>query len=117
MSTFADNSLPEFADGPPVPEMCEALLQTEDINSLFADLAACTSILSIQEKGSPQAYAESGPTALQVAKERLLNRSVRALQIRYSYQNREWTDTLMCLPDGVRLIRCQHPEVQTETQL
>jgi len=100
---------PQFAEGPPMPAMCEALLSSDDIRRLFDDLAACTTILSVQEKGSELAYAEPGPAALQAAREKLDNRSVRALQVRYSFENREWTDTLMCLPAGVRLVRCQHP--------
>ena len=108
MTTETDN-LPEFSDGPPIPEMRESLLQPDDIRNLFDDLASCTTILSVQEKGGPQTYAEAGPSALQTAMERLLAREVRAVQIRYSWQDSEWTDTLMCLPGGVRLVRCQHP--------
>ncbi len=106
---------PEFADGPPMPEMCDATLSSDDVANLFADLAACTQILAVQEKGSEQSYAAPGPAQLESAMGRLLTGDVRALQIRYVYQEREWTDTLMNLPIGIRLIRCQHADMSTDT--
>lgn len=107
MTTTDENTLPEFADGPPMPEMCEAILADEDVERLFEDLAACTRVVSIQEKGSRQAYAGQRPATLHSAKARVLNRNVRAVQIRYTYQERDWIDTLICLPAGIQLIRCQ----------
>ena len=109
MSTSNSQPLPEFSEGPPMPPMCQALLSDDDLTSLFEDLAACTSVLSVQEKGSVEAYAEAGPAVLSAAKSKLLSGAVRGLQIRYAYQDHDWTDTLLRLPDGTRLIRCQHP--------
>jgi hypothetical protein len=109
MSTPDSQSLPEFSEGPPMPAMCEAVLSDGDLARLFEDLAACTSILSVQEKGSVAAYAETGPAVLTSAQSRLLSGNVRGLQIRYAYQDHDWTDTLIRLPHGTRLVRCQHP--------
>ncbi|MEQ9408853.1 MAG: hypothetical protein RIK87_14045 [Fuerstiella sp.] len=103
-----NNSL--LSDGPPMPEMCEALLSPRDVDALFQDLASCTSILSVQEKGSETGCAEDTVLTLATAQQRLLSHSVRAVQIRYRYDNHDWSDTLIHLPDGIRLVRCQHPE-------
>ena len=97
-----------------MPEMCESTLQNEDIACLFADLAACTKIMSIQEKGCFYAYADAGPPQLETAKQRLLSGEVRAMQIRYHYEHRVWTDTLMRSSSGIRLVRCRHSD-QPET--
>ncbi|HIE96532.1 MAG TPA: hypothetical protein EYG03_01935 [Planctomycetes bacterium] len=110
MSTSDSQPLPEFSDGPPMPPMCEAVLSDDDLARLFEDLAACTSILSVQEKGSVEAYAQTGPAGLSSAQSRLLSGTVRGLQIRYAYQDHDWTDTLIRLPNGTRLVRCQHPD-------
>jgi hypothetical protein len=108
MSTSDSQPLPEFSDGPPMPPMCEAVLSEDDLARLFEDLAACTSILSVQEKGSVETYAQAGPAGLSSAQARLLSGAVRGLQIRYAYQDHDWTDTLFRLPTGTRLVRCQH---------
>jgi hypothetical protein len=91
--------------------MREGLLTPDDLEQLFADLAGCTTVLAVQEKGRGQDHAHASPSSLDAARQRLLNGSVHALQIRYRYDGHEWTDTLMRLPSGVRLVRCQHPRM------
>ena len=100
-----------FADGPPLPEMREGLLTETHIARLFADIGNCTTILGIQGKGGVQRYAEAGKLTLETARVLLVTAAVRAVQIRYSYDGFEWSDTVMSLPDGFRLIRCQHPVI------
>ena len=112
--TQSNQQRPHFADGPPMPEMCDATLSAEDVANLFNDLAACTKILAVQEKGAEHSYAAPGPAQLESARNRMLGGDVRGLQIRYVYQSREWTDTLMRLPDGIRLVRCQHAAQSNE---
>lgn len=95
-------------DTPPLPEMRDAVLSAEDLQALAADLAALTHITGILEKGVATSHAESSPPSLQTAIERLTTGHVRAIQIRYQYDSHEWTDTLMALPQGFRLVRCRH---------
>lgn len=100
-----------FADGPPLPEMREGLLSAGDLTQLFADISACTTVLGVQEKGGAQRYAEAGTLPLDTARERLVDGAARAVQIRYRFDGFEWSDTVMRLPAGFRLVRCQHPAV------
>lgn len=44
------------------------------------------------------------------AVELLLQRLVPAIQIHYRYDGYDWTDTLMHLPAGIRLVRCRHSQ-------
>lgn len=98
-------------DGPPLPEMREALLSNDDVKMLAADLEAHTQVHAVFCKGARQ--TQTGPSdALPLAEaiERLLARTVLAIQVRYAFESREWTDTLMAMPGGFRLVRCQHQE-------
>ncbi len=103
-------SLPQlsFADGPPVPDLVQAELDEALLAQLFVDLATHTEVLAVLAKGGPTHYAKQAPLTLEAGRELLLNRTVRALQIRYQYDGHEWSDTLMHLPSKVRLVRCRH---------
>jgi hypothetical protein len=98
-----------LSDGPPLPEMREGLLLADDLTTLFADISSCTTVLDVLEKGGAQRYAEAGRVTLDAARERLVSGAVRAVQVRYRYDGFEWSDTVMSLPTGFRLVRCQHP--------
>lgn len=106
MNSAQDNVFP---DGPPMPEMCEGLLGPDDIEQLFADLEALTTVRSVVQKGAAERYADQGVVSLDRAKESLVACDVAAVQIRYEYDGHEWTDTLMRQAAGYRLVRCQHP--------
>lgn len=88
--------------------MCEAILDFDDIHSLFRDLNALTRLVSIQEKGGDCRYAEHSNASLTEAMNRILERRVRAIQIRYCYENSEWTDTLICFATEIQLVRSRH---------
>ena len=42
------------------------------------------------------------------ARDRLLNGSARAVQVRYCYDGFEWTDTILAANGGFRVVRCRH---------
>jgi hypothetical protein len=44
------------------------------------------------------------------AEQLIMTRAVRALQIRYQFGAEAWCDTLIPIPDGVRLVRIQQSE-------
>lgn len=94
-------------DGPPMPEMREGQLGTAQVEQLFSDLASCTQVLAILEKGGQQDHAKSNNTDLSAARDRFLNREILAVQIRYHYDNAVWIDTLLHSPTGIRAVRCQ----------
>jgi hypothetical protein len=100
---------PEFPDGPPIPEMREALLNAGNVRDLVADLRECTQIISLQCKANMRSQqAFDGERDLGFAMEQLLAREFHALQIRYGFDGFEWTDTLLQTQEGVRLVRCRH---------
>ena len=101
----------QFPDGPPLPEMREAVLSRDDVLALVADLQAHTRVISTLCKAAPQQQTPSGSSPLETAIERLFERTVSAIQIRYAYDGHEWTDTLLNTPAGFRMVRCQHSTV------
>lgn len=101
----------QFPDGPPLPEMREALLSRNDVLALVADLQTHTRLISTLCKASPQQQTPPGSIPLETAIERLFERAVSAIQIRYAYDGHEWTDTLLNSPAGIRIVRCQHTPV------
>ena len=94
---------------PKLPELTGAILDAATLDRLFADLEACTEILEIQVKtGARDMVGGGGGRAgpgLREARDMLASGSVRAVQIRYGYDGGTWCDTLMVLPQGVRLVR------------
>lgn len=90
-----------------MPEMREGQLDAAQVEQLFADLASCTQVLAILEKGGQQNHAKTSHSNLIAARDRFLNREVLAVQIRYHYDNAEWIDTLLHSPTGIRVVRCQ----------
>ncbi|MCU0712134.1 MAG: hypothetical protein MUC43_08750 [Pirellula sp.] len=99
----------QFSDGPQMPEMREALLDTANVRELVSDLSQLTRILSVQCKTSARSQTPlNSSISLVQAAERLLSGEVQAVQVKYFFDHYEWTDTLMRLPNGVRMVRCRH---------
>lgn len=102
------SSIP-FSEGPQMPEMREALLDPANVRELVRDLSQLTRVLSVQCKTSARSQTPLKLNiSLEQAAECLLNGEVQAVQVKYFYDQYEWTDTLMRLPDGVRMVRCRH---------
>lgn len=113
MTSPAPTQLPA---GPPLPEMCEAVLSRDDVLALVADLQAHAQITGTLCKTAPQQQTPSDSIPLETAVEQLFARNVTAIQIRYAYDGHEWTDTLLNTPTGLRLVRCQHPNFSPATR-
>ena len=101
-------SQPQFDDGPPVPLLVEGTIDADTIRRLFADLSVAATIVGISEKGGPTEYTSVDEPPPEVALERLLSGTARSVQVRYHFANHEWTDTILALPDGFRVVRCRH---------
>jgi hypothetical protein len=99
---------PTFADGPPVPLMVEGLIDPPTLARLFADIASAGTVLGVREKGGPAEYASGDDMPPGVALERLLAGAARGVQVRYRFDGHEWTDTVIALPAGFRVVRCRH---------
>ncbi len=99
---------PTFADGPPVPLMVDGVIDATTLRRLFDDLAASAVILGLREKSGPTAYTGGDEPTPESALSRLLTGRVRAVQVRYRYADHEWTDTILTVPNGFRVVRCRH---------
>lgn len=89
-----------------LPDLHQADLDDATVAALFRDLAACTNILEVQVKGGATARSAAKPD-LDTARDLLMGGHVRAIQVRYAYQDAQWLDTLMRTPSGVRVVRMQ----------
>ena len=86
-------------------ELTQAVLDQETVAALFADLAVCTQVRSIQTKGEAHDHASLAPRDLDDAHARLMDGRLRSVQIRYRWQDQEWCDTLFHAEQGLRLVR------------
>lgn len=99
---------PKLPDGPQVPLMVEGVIDRETLSRLFADLATAATLIGIREKGGPREYGGAEALDPAIALNRMLTGAARAVQIRYRFDGHEWTDTVMTLPAGFRVVRCRH---------
>lgn len=94
-----------------LPDLQQSVLDPATLEQLFADLAACTEITEIIPKAAAEGYVpEHSAITLKDARELLLAKKIRGLQIRYNYQGSQWWDTLLPAPggEGFRIVRIQH---------
>ena len=88
-------------DGPPIPMLVDGLLEPKQVEQLFADLTAHAVGLEVRDRTGKIWSADQ-------ARDRLLNRKLPSLQLRYHFDGYDWTDTLMHTPHGLRAVRCRH---------
>ncbi|MCE9532252.1 MAG: hypothetical protein K8T89_14200 [Planctomycetes bacterium] len=101
-------SEPTFADGPPVPLLVEGAVDAAALQQLFTELATAAQFLGAKEKNGPTSLTGADELTLDMALARLLSGAARAIQIRYRFDGREWTDTIIAIPSGFRVVRCRH---------
>lgn len=88
-----------------LPDLNDAMLSGEEIHRLFDDIERCTVVVSIVVKTGPRQHTPDAGVSLAQARTMLLEGEARGVQLRYQYQGEEYCDTLMRMPDGVRLVR------------
>jgi len=97
------------ADGsPPMPDLCESLIDDATVAQLMHDIQACAEVLEVIPKYGAQRYVGETKVSLEEAARLIKQRAVRAVQVRYRYDDAEWWDTLAVTPDGVRVVRIRH---------
>lgn len=82
-----------------------AELDQPTIEQLFRDLAEYTEVLDITAKQRTGAYADAQKLSLADARDILLSRSARGVQIRYRWEGDEWWDTILVTPSAWRIVR------------
>lgn len=90
---------------PHLPALTQAVLDPATLDALFRDLAACTEILAVVPKTTAQGMVAPLAIDLATARTGLASGQFRGVQIRYRYELKEWCDTLLATPAGVRLVR------------
>lgn len=98
-----------MSDGPEhLPEMRTGLLDDEGVQALFRDIGALAQVDEIIVKDRPGRVDDGRQFALEDVARLILAREVRGVQIRYRHDGVCWWDTLMCVPEGVKLVRIRH---------
>ncbi len=90
----------------PLPELHQADLDDQTIDSYFRDLQACAEVFAVVPKMGP-GYVAPANVDLMEGKGLLASGEVRGLQIRYNFQNAEWWDTLIVRDGAVRMTRIE----------
>ena len=94
----------------PLPELHQGDLSPAQVDQLLGELAHYATIHGISAKGGPQACTSGENLSLAQAGDLLRMRSVRGVQIRYTYDGCDWMDTLLLVePPAVRVVRIAVP--------
>jgi hypothetical protein len=100
-----------------LPPLQQAPLDAATVDQLFADLATCTQVLAVIPRHAARTMIVEPSISLADAHAALRAGTLRGVQIRYRYDGREWTDTLLPTPDGgARLVRICTDDVLASTQ-
>jgi hypothetical protein len=91
------------------PELVEGVVDAATLHDLVRDLQTLTTIDEIQLKGGAQSHGERANIDLSEAVTLLIANKLRGLQIRYRWEGVGWIDTLLCTPEGIRIIRTKAP--------
>jgi len=100
-------SRPGEQQSPDLPSMQDALLDEQTLAALVRDLNECATVTEVLIKGSAPADTAAHSVQLDDAVLRLVNGTVRGVQVRYTFEGESWCDTLMQTPQGIRLVRVQ----------
>ncbi len=89
-----------------LPELHQAVLDTETLEAYFRDLATCAEVFAAIPKMGPGHVAPRS-VSLSEGQALLAAGQLRGLQVRYRYQGAEWWDILIVSAETVRLTRIE----------
>ena len=92
--------------GSNLPQLQVSELDSDTVDAYFRDLQLCASVFAVIPKAGP-GYVGSGVIDLLQGKSFLVAGQLRGLQIRYTYQDSEWWDTLIVRDGVVRMTRIE----------
>ncbi|MBP6600523.1 MAG: hypothetical protein KA250_01885 [Verrucomicrobiales bacterium] len=95
---------------PPLPDLQQVQFDAAELERLLRDIRACAQVTEVIPKYSATSpVPESGALSLDDGRRLLLEGGARAVQFRYRFQDADWWDTVMALPESqFRLVRIQH---------
>lgn len=95
-----------------LPPMREAMLSTNQVQQLFADIESLASDILLMQRASPAQRATAARATsreqLAVAQAALLSGAIPRVQLRYRWQDANWIDTLEQREGRFRLVRIMH---------
>jgi hypothetical protein len=92
-----------------LPPVHVAEIDADKLRELFADVEALGERLEIVLKRAPEAQVDLAQcVSLTEALEQLLSGKALGAQLRYSHDEADWWDTLLCTPHGFRIVRIRH---------
>jgi hypothetical protein len=101
---------PSSADArPELPPLWQASFDARTLEQYFADLASAADVQSIRTKADPRQHAAADPLTLTAARDLLASGLVRGVQVVYRYDESDWADTVLAVPNGYRIVRMQVP--------
>ena len=75
------------------------------LDALVADLEVCAEVHEVRFKAAVGAHCDDAPIGLGDVRDILASGSACGAQIRYTYQEQAWVDTLLATPRGIRWVR------------
>lgn len=89
----------------PLPNLYSGELDLAALSTLFEDLSAHAQVTEILVKGGATQHASGVRASLPEAYALLVAGAVRAVQIRYRWENQDWSDTILKTAGGARVVR------------
>ena len=93
-----------------LPPLQQAVLDRTTLERLFEDLAAHAVIRAVRPRVPPS--QEPPALTLAEAREGLLSGFLHGVQILYRHEGKDWNDTLLQTPSGVKLVRICEADIQ-----
>ncbi len=95
-----------------LPALQQAELDDATVEQLFRDLAHCTQVFAVLPRFASRTLVPPQTMELEAAHGGLIDGTLRGVQVRYRYDGREWTDTLLPLAPGrTRLVRINAEDI------
>jgi hypothetical protein len=91
-----------------LPSLQEAVLDAATLARLVSDIQGLAVVDEVLLKGGGAAMASTQRRTLAEAVDALQQGQVMGVQVRYRYQGQAWWDTLLRVPQGIRLVRIAH---------
>lgn len=95
-------------DAEALPSLQQADLDAETLARLVSDIQGLAVVDEVVLKGGGALMASPQRVTLTEAVEALQGGRIQGVQVRYRYQGQAWWDTLLRVPQGIRLVRITH---------
>ncbi len=89
----------------PLPDLSEGWLDPDSLGQLILDIESLTEVIEVIVKGAPDQFASDQTIALRQAFAMISTRTIQAMQLRYRWEGELWFDTVMWVPEGLKVVR------------